>query len=328
MDSIVKSRTSNNIVIGDTDDFKIKGAARAGPRKYENGKHQRSSAKPVEDCGICLNPISDRAVIVPCNHLCFDVHCLLRCLREGPRCPICREDVEKIEYEWAGPEDFKTYYVRKEGERVVIVSYDRPQPTDLPTKARRMRGENYVDDFEDQHVRYEDPALAFRRQVYKRQLSSSHVGSNSVSGYRDFTAKYFRESPELQSRARTFLRRELLAYSPVDVLNERHRQIYEQQNTAPNPPSLPTVRYGESNRESLIEWIVALLKHCEVKGADGKAQDLLAEHIGKHNAPVLLHELQAWLRSPYARLDQWDRQVQYLGYDGGRDDANLAVIFR
>ena len=48
-----------------------------------------------------------------------------------------------------------------------------------------------------------------------------------------------------------------------------------------------------------IEWVVALLKHCEVKGADGVAQALVAECVGQRNAEILFHELQ--VRIPVVR---------------------------
>jgi hypothetical protein len=49
----------------------------------------------------------------------------------------------------------------------------------------------------------------------------------------------------------------------------------------------------------------------DVKASNGHAENLLAEFLGRENTRLFLHELQAWLRSPYTKLDEWDREVQY-----------------
>jgi regulator of sirC expression with transglutaminase-like and TPR domain len=48
-----------------------------------------------------------------------------------------------------------------------------------------------------------------------------------------------------------------------------------------------------------------------LRGADGRAEELLADFLGRDNTKLVLHELEAWLRSPYMTLDSWDRHVQY-----------------
>lgn len=68
---------------------------------------------------------------------------------------------------------------------------------------------------------------------------------------------------------------------------------------------------GVRNREFVLEYIVAVLKQCDIKAADGRAEDQLSEFLERGNASLLLHELHSWLRSPYERLDRWDRDVQY-----------------
>ncbi|KAJ3475093.1 hypothetical protein NLG97_g9579 [Lecanicillium saksenae] len=46
-------------------------------------------------------------------------------------------------------------------------------------------------------------------------------------------------------------------------------------------------------------------------GSMGAARDMLADFLGQAHARLFLHELRAWLRSPYTRLEDWDRVVQY-----------------
>ena len=120
-------------------------------------------------------------------------------------------------------------------------------------------------------------------------MFSLHVGANRVSQYKDFTAHEFATSARLQSAARMFLRRELRVFTFLDTV--------------------PAPRGG--NREFLLEYIVAVLKSNELKGANGHAENLVADYLGRENARLLLHELEAWLRSPYTTLHDWDRHVQY-----------------
>jgi hypothetical protein len=268
MDDIASD--TNNI-----DDFKFKGAADA-----------KAAKKAPDVCTICLDPISDRAVASPCNHLSFDFVCLVSWLQEQSTCPLCKAEVREVQYEWRSPQDFQTYNVPKtelrtgSSDSTVGTQYSRPQHRRPPVRRR-------------QHTRTEavgpsiDDLLERRRRVHRDQLYSLRVGANRISQYRDFTAQDFAASSELQSRTRMFLRRELKVFTFLDR-NE-----------------------GARNRDFLIEYVVALLKTNELRGADGRAEELLADFLGRDNTKLVLHELEAWLRSPYMTLDSWDRHVQY-----------------
>jgi hypothetical protein len=50
------------------------------------------SQAAIDDCTICLAPISERAVAAPCNHCCFDFKCLVQWTKEQPTCPICKTE--------------------------------------------------------------------------------------------------------------------------------------------------------------------------------------------------------------------------------------------
>ena len=262
------------------DDFKIKGAA---TRALNRGKQKASD--PVETCTICLEAISERAVAVPCNHLTFDFICLVSWLQERSTCPLCNGTVTAVQYDFRDPEDYKTYHV-PESETKTRTESDFE-------RSRRRRGQDSIRRrTERPHLNQtaqEDPALEQRRRVYREKLYSLHIGANRLSQYRDFTPHDFTNSEELQRRARMFVRREL--------------QVFSFLNTAAAP------RGG--NREFLLEYIVAILKTNELKGASGHAEDLLTDYLGRGNATLLLHELEAWLRSPYTTLADWDSHVQY-----------------
>jgi len=65
------------------------------------------------------------------------------------------------------------------------------------------------------------------------------------------------------------------------------------------------------NAEFLLLYIISILKTVDIKGSSGKAQELLSSYLGEENARLFLHELEAWLRSPYINLQDWDAHVQY-----------------
>lgn len=137
-----------------------------------------------------------------------------------------------------------------------------------------------------------DPSLEHRRHIYTQRLYALHIGSNPHSQYRDFTPTSFASSPVLQSRAKAFLRRELQVFAFLSSSNR--------------------------DRDFLIEYIVAILRNHDIRGADGKAEELLRGFLGWENARQLVHELGAWLRSPFERLGEWDEKVQYREV-GGRE---------
>jgi len=66
-----------------------------------------------------------------------------------------------------------------------------------------------------------------------------------------------------------------------------------------------------SNAEFLLTYILSILKTVDIKASHGHAEDLLEEFLGRENARLFLHELGAWLRSPYMKVEDWDRHVQY-----------------
>lgn len=143
-----------------------------------------------------------------------------------------------------------------------------------------------------------DQALLRRKRIYQNQLFSLHVGSNRVSRFRDLTPALFAKDAELISRARKWIRREL--------------QVFEFLNpSAPNNANGGSTDRRANNAEFLLEYIVAILKTVDIQGSAGEAEEMLREFLGRENTRLFLHELRAWLRSPYTSLEDWDRHVQY-----------------
>lgn len=269
-----------------------------------------STPAPTKDessdtCVICLQTVTERAITAPCSHYTFDFVCLVSWLQERSTCPLCKDttlhmhilaylkigktEVTAVQYDWRSPTDYKSYAVqrshpsnptstsRSNGSLALFAPYGLP---------RRPRGTR-----RDFSPPVEDVALRRRREVYRRRLYSLHVGSNELSGYQDITPGMIASSPELQSCARKWVRRELRVFSYLH----------------PEAADAPTT----SNAEFLLSYIVSILKMVDVKASNGHAENLLSEFLGRENSRLFLHELESWLRSPYTKLEEWDANVQY-----------------
>jgi hypothetical protein len=242
-------------------------------------------------CVICLDRISELAIAQPCKHESFDYLCLISWLEEQPSCPLCKAEVKTVRYDLRIDKTFKTYNIpmRKTLEKQstsTTPGYGRfaPRPR-RPYHSRRR--------YTPRIVPTTDEALLRRRYIYRNQLYSLHVGSNRVSRFRDLTPELFSTDDELVSRAKKWVRRELQVFEFLTPDN-----------------SSSSDRRG-NNAEFLLEYIIAILKTVDTQGSGGQAEDMLQEFLGRENTRLFLHEMRAWLRSPYVSLEDWDRHVQY-----------------
>lgn len=153
----------------------------------------------------------------------------------------------------------------------------------------------------------EDP-IAARRNVYRYQLYSLRVGSNRLSQYTEVTPDHFNRDETLLSRARKWIRRELQVFSFLAPASEGEPQG---QGQVPRAGRQRLEERRANNAEFLLEYVIAILRTIDIKGSSGQAEELLRDFIGRENARLFLHELLAWLRSPYTSLEDWDRHVQY-----------------
>ena len=248
----------------------------------------------LDPCVICLEPISERAVSSPCNHASFDFLCLVSWLQERSTCPLCKSEVRSVEYDWRSPQDFKSYQITPTRSEAPP-SHPRTSTGHRTFAPRRQRPVSHVDRTPRLTLSVStDAALRRRRVVYQKQLYSLHVGSNRLSRFRDLTPQVFAQDEELVSRARKWIRRELQVFQYLNARQEEE-----------------SITRKANNAEFLLEYIVAILKTVNIKGSGGQAEDMLSDFLGRDNTRLFLHELRAWLRSPYSSLDDWDRHVQY-----------------
>lgn len=250
----------------------------------------------LDPCVICLESISEKAVAYPCKHESFDFLCLISWLQEKDTCPLCKAVVKNVNYDLqsqSGPKRYVHSRITKETRHSRI----------SPRGRGRGRGQGYgYRASREQPQRLHnglpiDDVLASRRRIYTNKMYSLHVGTNRVSQYQDLTPQSFTSNDRLQARAKMWMRRELQVF---DFLNP----------DSANYGSASTQRRA-NNAEFLLEYIIAILKTVDIKGSRGQAEELISEFLGKENTRLFLHELSAWLRSPYERLEDWDRAVQY-----------------
>jgi hypothetical protein len=48
-------------------------------------------------CVICLDPIDELPKVFPCNHNDFHIECLLAWRRRSRTCPLCQQDITRVE---------------------------------------------------------------------------------------------------------------------------------------------------------------------------------------------------------------------------------------
>ncbi|KAI1438097.1 hypothetical protein GGR50DRAFT_641526 [Xylaria sp. CBS 124048] len=249
-------------------------------------------------CVICLDTITEACEARPCKHHNFDYLCLLNWLERSSKCPLCKGSIHEVLYDFDcnGAGTSRVYLVPQvtnETPRDEQVEQRRPRPA-----ARRPDARRYNDNGPRRQPATEDEAIVRRRYIYRNRLYSLHVGSNPRSRHRDITPASFESEPELASRARAWLRREL--------------QVFEflRSPRSPQGSEDAVTRRRANNAEFLLEYIIAILKTVDIQGSQGAAEDMLSEFLGRENTKLLLHELRSYLRSPWS-IEVWDRKVQY-----------------
>ncbi|CAI7590631.1 unnamed protein product [Penicillium palitans] len=265
----------------------------------EVADEEKEAANP---CVICLDTITEPCVAQPCQHANFDFICLVSWTEQQPKCPLCKVDLTAVQYDLNATQGPKLYKLPPPSATFPKASVTTPSH---PSNRFRPRGGRRPPP--PTRPQPDDP-LERRRNVYRNQTYSMRVGSNRLSQYRELTPELFARDEELVSRARKWIRRELRVFSflnPEPVEEERTSH----QVSRPGPQRLENRR--ANNAEFLLEYVIAILRTVDLKGSAGQAEELLRDFIGRENACLFLHELQAWLRSPYNSLGDWDRHVQY-----------------
>ena len=235
-------------------------------------------------CVICLERLSDFAATQPCKHRDFHFSCLCTWLNQSPYCPLCKTQIRAVR--------------RRDQNEIEIYQLLVPSEEPLRTQHRRRPREC-------QFHEPVDSALEFRKQVYEHGTFSYWVANNAYTGYRNIDHNVITNDSELVSKAKIWIRRELRVFDFLD----------------PDSPSFGRRDRRATNAEYLLEYIVSVIKAINIKGSAGQAEELIGEFLGRANAMLFLHELENWLRSPFTRVHDWDKAVQY--YMPGRDLGSI-----
>ncbi|RJE26759.1 RING finger [Aspergillus sclerotialis] len=264
----------------------------------------------ADPCVICLDTIKEPCITVPCNHANFDFLCLVSWLEQRASCPLCKSNVTSVRYELDSLSGQKIY-------NLPPPTQTPPKPTPQPSIRRpqfRRAPRHYPPRRTPQTTEPNDPILR-RRHIYRHQLYSLRVGSNRLSRYRELTPEDFNRDEELVSRARKWIRRELRVFS---FLNPESDEDSSSSDRVARPGQQRLESRRANNAEFLLEYVIAILRTVDIKGPAGQAEELLRDFLGRENAKLFLHELQAWLRSPFSSLEDWDRNVQYEDMESRR----------
>lgn len=206
---------------------------------------------------------------------------------------VGKTEVIAVQYAFDSPTEFKTFHI----------------PSKTSATCKSGNGNVYLPSRSRRRARIPPPAvdnaLLRRKFVYRHNLYSMHIGTNRVSKYRTVTPTAFSASTDLQSRARKWIRRELQVFEFLSPDYARYTATSTVDSDTRNRSLV------SNNVEALLEYIILILKKVQIKGADGRAEDLVQEFLGRENARLFLHELEAWLRAPYHTLEEWDGVVQY-----------------
>ncbi|KAJ8126783.1 hypothetical protein O1611_g6855 [Lasiodiplodia mahajangana] len=249
-------------------------------------------------CVICLDSITEACEARPCKHRNFDYLCLLNWIERLPKCPLCKSNIHEVGHDFNhdGPGTSRVYLVPQVTNDAPRNEQPQVQPHRPRWTAERPNRRRY--DHIQRRAVTQDEAIIRRQQIYRNRLYSLHVGSNPRSRYRDITPALFESDPELVSRARAWLRRELQVFSFLHT------------PSGPQSSEDAMTRRRANNAEFLLEYIIAILKTVDIQGSQGAAEDMLSDFLGRENAGLLLHELRSFLRSPWS-IEAWDRKVQY-----------------
>lgn len=243
---------------------------------------EKDDSRKCEICVICRESLTSRCDAQPCGHGNFDYLCLATWLEFRASCPLCQSTVDEIWYHSDGENDGREFKVYK-----------------VPRSSQGSSNEECRQRTESP-VPLEAEWLHRRRHIYQHNLYALHIGSNrrqtGESQYTELSPELFMRRPELVSRARVWLRRELRIF---DFLN----------TDVANPSRIDLNK--PTKAEYVREYVIFLLKSVDTQDHTGRAVDLLSSYLGRDLARHFLHELRAWLRSPFQTPEEWDRAVQY-----------------
>ncbi|SDA02824.1 BZ3500_MvSof-1268-A1-R1_Chr11-1g03175 [Microbotryum saponariae] len=241
---------------------------------------------------ICL--WSRQTVITPCLHSLFCWECIRAWSDQSRKA--------KLIYNIRSNKDFQTHHLvplrspststAAEDHRLLATSssrpasstsHRRPSVTSLPRYAlygRRSEADTSPAAGMDEATWREqvnERALERRRFVYRQGLFAKHVASNRYTRFKPFGPDKLNNNA-IKNKVLVFVRRELQVFSSVDVA-------------------------------FLTTYILSIASQLDLRSA--AAIRLLADFVPQAQAEHLAHEIVTFARSPFDKLEDYDRFVQY-----------------
>ncbi|EPY50282.1 ubiquitin-protein ligase E3 [Schizosaccharomyces cryophilus OY26] len=156
-------------------------------------------------CAICLEQDGRRAQLSPCQHDQFDYECIRQWLEKSLTCPICKQSVDCVYYDFTGPGRSKKWYPHS------FLSQSKKEGS----RASSSAGDSVYGGFSENTINI----VGIRRRIYEKEWLSLSMASRpeNIKYYRGFTPSQFCSDPSLQQRAVDFLATELMVF---DYLGE------------------------------------------------------------------------------------------------------------
>ncbi|SGZ31173.1 BQ5605_C047g12325 [Microbotryum silenes-dioicae] len=265
-----------------------------GDRGHHHKTDEDDDDDEVEHCAICLSPIHNKTVITPCLHSLFCWECIRAWSDQSRKA--------KLIYNIRSNKDFQTHHLvplrspststAAEDHRLLATSssrpasstsHRRPSVTSLPRHALYgRRNESATSpaagmDEATWREQVNERALERRRFVYRQGLFAKHVASNRYTGFKPFGPDKLNNNT-IKNKVLVFVRRELQVFSSVDVA-------------------------------FLTTYILSIASQLDLRSA--AAIRLLADFVPQAQAEHLAHEIVTFARSPFDKLEDYDRFVQY-----------------
>lgn len=265
-------------------------------------KHDDTCSEHDDKCLICHSKIEDPCHVAPCGHRLGCHSCVCTGLNTLQKCWLCRQSVVAVVQESTG--------------KMLTVPTTQ---SDVSFNLARRRLDSTNVTMRPRTLTATEGQILRRMYIYHHRLFSRHVGANARSGYREITPHVFRNDPELRSRAKAFLRRELRVFAYIGTSNGMSRFVSQDGNLSQSPftgDDPVSVREVEAN----VRYFICILKTVDLKGSSGKAESVVRQQLrtplrqmedATTVVNLFIHELRAFLMSPYARLKDWDASVQY-----------------
>ncbi|WBW74448.1 ubiquitin-protein ligase E3/SUMO transferase [Schizosaccharomyces osmophilus] len=156
-------------------------------------------------CVICLEHDGRRAQLSPCRHDQFDYECIRQWLEKSLTCPICKQSVDCVYYDFAGSGGWKKWYPH---------SFLSRRKKQISRASSSLNGDSIYGVASENATNI----VVVRRRIYEAGWPSismtSHPENSRYS--RGFTPDQFCLDSSLQGRADAFLTTELMVFDYMD----------------------------------------------------------------------------------------------------------------